>query len=253
MISQSATTSERHPLWLRLLNGAAAAGMFALSAAALAQDICSPVGKLETGPHDYRAPPPDVLFRVEKFHYNADVENIRKGLSTVNIGEDLEFVLRYFPNHSRALNSMLKLGIREKTNRPRGNKDTIDCWFQRATTFRPDDGTVNLLYGLWLISRGERKQAQEQLERARTSMPKGNANYVYNLGLAYFEVGQYDRSLEAAHAAYALGYPLPGLRTKLEKAGKWRPPSPADGSPDPAAESGDAKSPAKPVADPAKP
>jgi tetratricopeptide (TPR) repeat protein len=46
-------------------------------------------------------------------------------------------------------------------------------------------------------------------------------NVHYNLGLAYFELKDYDQALEHAKRAYALGHPLPGLRDKLKRAGKW--------------------------------
>ena len=50
-----------------------------------------------------------------------------------------------------------------------------------------------------------------------------SAEIHYNLGLIYLELGDADRALEQAHAAYALGYPLPGLRNRLQRMGKWRP------------------------------
>lgn len=201
---------------------------------------CDPVGRLEFGPFDYRVAPPDKLRIVEGYHFNSDVEQLRKGQSTTNIGEDLEFVLRYFPNHSRALNSMMKLGKREKTDKPRGNRDTIECWFERAIKFVPGDGTVNLLYALWLVHTGHKSAATEQLALARGAATD-NANYAYNLGLGFLEVGDYESALEFAHKAYALGYPLPGLRDRLTRLNKWRPapdpvppasPSTQDGKPD---------------------
>jgi tetratricopeptide (TPR) repeat protein len=196
--------------------------LMALAHPPLALAACDPVGQLEFGPFDYRLAPPDKLRIVESYHFNADVEQLRKGQSTVNIGEDLEFVLRYFPNHSRALNSMIKLGKRERTDRPRGNRDSIDCWFERATNFAPEDGTVNLLFGLWLVQQGKKTAAAEQLKRARTSAA-GNVNAAYNLGLAFLEIGDYESALEFAHIAYGLGHPLPGLRDRLTRANKWRP------------------------------
>ncbi len=196
-------------------------------AAAQQQATCVPFTGLEFGPLDYRSPHPAELRRVELFHYNKDVELLRKGQSSVNIGEDLEFVLRYFPNHVRALNSMMQLGKREKTNRPRGNRDTIDCWFQRARVFRPDDGMVSLIYALWLVHRGDKSAAIAELEAARASTVETTGTFEYNLGLAYLEVGDYEKALQAAHKAYALGYSLPGLRNRLTRAGKWQdPPSP---------------------------
>jgi hypothetical protein len=40
------------------------------------------------------------------------------------------------------------------------------------------------------------------------------------------DFGEPDRALEHAHRAYALGYPLPGLRNRLKRAGAWREPEP---------------------------
>lgn len=223
------------------------AGLLLLSApawAATAVDLgCPPVGRLEFGPYDYRAAPPEYLKRVENFHFNADVETLRKGQSSVNIGEDLEFVLRYFPNHSRALSSLVQLAKRENTNKPRGSHDTVDCWFERASAFVPDDGAVHLLYAIWLVQRGDKPGATRELASAASS-GRGDANFVYNLGLVYLDVGDFDSSLAAAHRAYAMGYPLPGLRDRLKRAGKWRPP--------PEGAAGDNSTPAGAAAPPAK-
>lgn len=35
---------------------------------------------------------------------------------------------------------------------------------------------------------------------------------------------QFEKSLESAQRAYALGFPLPGLRDKLKRADKWQEP-----------------------------
>ena len=45
-----------------------------------------------------------------------------------------------------------------------------------------------------------------------------------DLGLAYADLKQYDKALESAHRAYGAGFPLPGLKNKLKRAGKWREP-----------------------------
>jgi hypothetical protein len=195
-------------------------------ASTLAQTTCVPYSRLEFGPYDYRVAPADKLRQVELFHFTSNVEALTKGQSTVNIGRDLEFTLRYFPNHVRALNAMIRLGKRDKTDRPSGSTDTIDCWLQRARTFRPDDGTVRLLYAIWLVHRGQKSAAEAELAVARQSTAKGTANFEYNMGLAYLELGDFAHALQAAHTAYAMGYSLPGLRDRLKRSGKWREPSP---------------------------
>ena len=82
---------------------------------------------------------------------------------------------------------------------------------------------VKVLHGVFLLRSGSRTEAIAKLEQAAV-LDSGDANIDYNLGLAYFDVGQYEKSLQSAHRAYAAGFPLPGLREKLKRAGKWRAP-----------------------------
>ena len=66
------------------------------------------------------------------------------------------------------------------------------------------------------------------LQRARDVLAKANevtagqsAEVQYNLGLLEFELGDMDAASESAKKAYALGYPLPGLKNKLTRIGRW--------------------------------
>jgi len=52
--------------------------------------------------------------------------------------------------------------------------------------------------------------------------PLEDGNFHYNLGLAFLDVGDTELALKHAKRAYALGYRLPGLKSRLEKLGKWR-------------------------------
>ncbi|WP_265941700.1 tetratricopeptide repeat protein [Dechloromonas sp. A34] len=88
----------------------------------------------------------------------------------------------------------------------------------------PTDMQVKVLYGYWLAKKGERTLALEQLDQV-TEEHQESVNMTYNLGLGYFEVGAFDKALTAAHRAYGRGFPLPGLRNRLERAGKWREPT----------------------------
>lgn len=65
--------------------------------------------------------------------------------------------------------------------------------------------------------------ALEQFNNASATESR-TGNVAYNLGLGYFEAKEYDKALIAAHEAYADGFNFPGLKNKLEKAGKWRNP-----------------------------
>jgi tetratricopeptide (TPR) repeat protein len=126
-----------------------------------------------------------------------------------------------FPNHPRALLSMAELARKEKRMQPRGSEYDLDCWFERAVRFRPDDGNVRLVFGIALMRDAKYDKAVEQFGIAEQAMPN-SADVHYNMGLAYYHLGNYDDALVRAKRAYELGHPLPGLRRMLEKAGRWQ-------------------------------
>ncbi len=175
------------------------------------------------GPIDYRSATPSDKRLVEFAHFTPAVEQLKAGKSSY-LADDLSYTLRVFPNHPRALWSMTKLAMREKTEKPAHSQYSVHCWFDRAIRFRPEDPNVRMIYGVYLINKGKSREAVEHLEIA-ASYEKDNANLNYNIGLAYFDLKQYDQSLDFAHRAYSLGFPLPGLKNKLVRAGKWREPT----------------------------
>jgi tetratricopeptide (TPR) repeat protein len=175
------------------------------------------------GPFDYRDPAnrKKTLPTVEAYHFTPNVENLMKGESSESIGSDLSYVLQAFPNHHRALNTMIRLAERKKTNQPHGSKYTVECWFDRAVRFRADDGTVRMLFGNHLSQRGKLDDALEQFKEAERLMPN-SPNILYNFGLLYFERKNYDKALEYAQKASGMGFPLDGLKNKLRRVGKWQ-------------------------------
>ena len=102
---------------------------------------------------------------------------------------------------------------------------SIECYFLRGMSYSPTDGTVKMLYGNYLARKGKVDSAIAQYERALNEDGLKDANLYYALGLAYFRKGNMSKALENARKAYALGYPLPALRQKLENAGYWAKPN----------------------------
>lgn len=192
----------------------------ASQSAAWAADAC---GELANGygPYDYWTDK-NHLPIVEKHHFAPQVESLRGG-QTSYIGDDIAYVLHAFPNHPRALNAMVRLARKENTRQPEGARYTVDCYFERAIRFRPQDATVRILAAGFLGESGKKKEAVLQLEAAQRLGAKG-ADFDYSLGQAYFEVGEFDKSLALAHSAARAGLNLEGLRIKLVNAGKWRDP-----------------------------
>jgi Tfp pilus assembly protein PilF len=188
------------------------------------------------GPYDYRVNKAEIK-AVESAHFNTTVERLQGGVSGY-LGGDLDYTLRAVPNHHRALLAMDRYAQRLGTNKVPNANFTIDCYYDRAVRFRPDDGTVRMLYGSFLGRNGKPQQAIAQLQEAEKILGD-NPNLHYNMGLVYLDLKDYDKALTHAHRAYQLGFNLPGLRQRLQKAGKWREPQPAEssqaGSPAPAA------------------
>lgn len=177
-------------------------------------------------PIDYYAADKELIRRVEDPHFPPHVENLQRGNTDDSLGADIAYTLRTFPNHPRALLAMSNLGRKEKTDKPRKSPFTIHCWFQRAIFFRPEDGMVRMVYGIDLMKKSKYQEALVQLAKAEQRLGK-NGNLLYNLGLAHFELGDYDKALEYAHQASAAGFNLPGLKKKLELKKSWRDPLPA--------------------------
>lgn len=171
------------------------------------------------GPYDYRH---DVDKRkiVEDYHFTARVEALIAGVSA-SVGQDIDYTLRAFPNHHRALVAMMKLGARTRKDQPPGTQFSVDCYFRRAVQFRPDDQVSRLLYARFLTSSKRQSDALLQVDKAIEGA-KDNALTQYNAGLVLLEMGELDRAVTQAHRAAALGLTRPDLETQLRAAGKWR-------------------------------
>ena len=65
---------------------------------------------------------------------------------------------------------------------------------------------------------GAIEKAQDILERGNQALDGRSAQIHYFLGLAYVDQGKLERAEKHAERAYALGYPLPGLKDRLDAA-----------------------------------
>ena len=158
---------------------------------------------------------------VERFHFNADVESLKRGQTGELPGGDLDYTLRAFPNHHRALYAMARYQLKfSNKSVPPGANFSAECYFLRAIRFRPEDAQVQLVFGIYLDKRGDEAGALEHFQKAVAIAPQ-SAEAQYNLGLLYFKSGEYELAREHAVAAYDHGFPLPGLKKKLQGIGKW--------------------------------
>lgn len=172
------------------------------------------------GPWDYSNPVhrSQRLPIVETHHFNVDVENLRAGL-TGDLALDIDYTLRAFPNHPRALWAMARLQL-ERTRPPNAKYLTIECYFDRAIRWRPRDPGPWLIYGMYLHRKKDLDGAGEKYVKALELQPE-NLEAHYNYGLLLAERRQFEQARHHAKLAYDRGYPLPGLRHILERNGHW--------------------------------
>ena len=163
---------------------------------------------------------------VEKFHFYRDVERLAEPDSSLD--GNLAYTLRWIPNHHRALWTRARWHMRllkndekraklERYERLREGNPPPECYFNRAKSFNPRDGVVSSIYGVYLHKRGKYEAALTEYQRAEEMNPD-YAELIYNIGLLYLDLKKFDRAREYADRARALGYPLQGLRRRLNAA-----------------------------------
>jgi Tfp pilus assembly protein PilF len=172
---------------------------------------------------DYADQAPEVRSRirtVENHHFNANVESLKQG-QTTSLPVDIEFLLRYVPNHYRGLAAYSKWELqnpRMALGRPR----SAECYYKRAINFRPEDPRLHFLLGTFLHKAGRLAEARVEYDRAET-MGLASSELYYNRGLLELDAGDLDRARSYADRAYSLGYPFPGLRNRIQAQSQGRP------------------------------
>ena len=157
---------------------------------------------------------------IESFHFDAEVESLTRGM-TGSVGDDIDFLVRYVPNHHRGLGALVRLALRDKTPQPRGLQISVECYLLRALEFKPSDVEVQKLYATYLARLGRNDEALVWFEQVEKLAPD-DAVVAYNMGLLLTEKGEYERARAYAKRAYAGGLDFPGLRDKLARQGEWR-------------------------------
>jgi tetratricopeptide (TPR) repeat protein len=211
------------------------------SGSALANTDCGQPGDTpgRFGPFDYRDPTKgEERWLVEKAHFTLYMEEMALyGFSQQGqqlpeeatgwglIAGNLDYTLYAFPNHARALYAMAIWQLRLSKQNPSSLHSqigttrllTAECYFQRAISFTPNDPLVYHAYGAYLQKAGDLRKAAIQYQKAIEIMPDAPEPH-YNLGLLYLQLNDYKKASEEADRAYALGYPLQGLKKKLAAA-----------------------------------
>lgn len=196
---------------------------------------CGPlVVMFRHGPFDYRNPPPQAIIEnVEQNHFNRQFAAMQRGKDKTEksfslpgggwVAGGFSYTLHSFPNHHRALKAMDDYSRRKSfTERPPGAELTVECYFERAIRFRPEDVMVRFLYANYLEARKRHRDADRELALI-VDDALSRPLLAYNIGLLFATRGDFDKAREFARVAYRGGFNLPGLKGILTQQGKWDP------------------------------
>lgn len=179
------------------------------------------------GPFDYskrHSIKAEHLNLVEGAHFQPDVENLVEGphRSSGSPWPDLDYTLRAWPNHHRALLTMIR--FQEQVNRKitkHKPKLPAECYLQRAIHFSPEDPVPYSLYGYYLRKLGRLEDANKYYLKAAELDPE-DAKLAYSYSLLLIDMKKYDEALKYGQLAYKLGNPPVSLKNKLIKLGVWK-------------------------------
>lgn len=158
---------------------------------------------------------------VEHRHFTSNVENLVKGETSSTPEGDLNYTLRAWPNHHRALLSIIKYQLNITNGLMKGKLNTPpECYLQRAIHFSPNDSISYSLYAYYMKSLGKNEEAVKYYQIALKKAPN-NSKIAYSYSLLLIELKRYDEALEYAKIAYSSGQAPKALREKLQKLKVW--------------------------------
>lgn len=179
------------------------------------------------GPFDYTkrysSEHKNALRLVEGAHFNQNVESLRSGAKQkYNLLGDIDYTLRAFPNHHRALNTVIRYRLMQGKPYNKKELSPAECYLQRAINYSPEDETALMLYAMLLQQTDKPDQALEYYQKAASLAP-ANWNIKYNMALVLVDLKQYEQANTIAQQIYATEFPLPGLKNRLIRSGHWQP------------------------------
>jgi predicted Zn-dependent protease len=145
------------------------------------------------------------LQAVERFHMNKHLfENIANGKYKHALG-DIDFTLRYFPNHPRGLQLLTTVAALTK------NGALPIRYFEKAIALYPKHAITHAQYGWFFVTIGDLDNGIQKLRHAIEMDPKLTTGHVW-LAQAYEKKGDLQSSRAARERAKELGYngKLPG-------------------------------------------
>jgi predicted Zn-dependent protease len=139
------------------------------------------------------------LQAVERYHMTKEVlQNIGSGKYQYALG-DIDFTLRYFPNHPMGLQLLTTVASLTK------NRALAIRYFEKAIGLYPSHAITHAQYGWYFVTIGDVDNGIQKLKHAVEVDPKLTAGYVW-LAQAYEKKGDSQLAREARERAKELGY-----------------------------------------------
>jgi predicted Zn-dependent protease len=139
------------------------------------------------------------LQAVERFHMNKELfDGIANGKYKYALG-DIDFTLRYFPNHPRGLQLLTTVAVLAK------NRALPIRYFEKAIALYPSHAITHAQYGWYFVTIGDFENGLQKIKHAIEMDPKLIAGYVW-LAQAYEKKGDLQLAREARERAKELGY-----------------------------------------------
>lgn len=113
------------------------------------------------------------------------------------------------------------LTTRAMAHHGRGEHEEAIAQLQQAIRLHPKYANAYSSLAIVYDDIGRKKEAIEALTQGNSATDGGSAEIHYLLGLMLVEQGDIDAAVVQAKEAYERGYPLPGLKRKLERLGRW--------------------------------
>ncbi|MGZ3814278.1 MAG: tetratricopeptide repeat protein [Mucilaginibacter sp.] len=159
---------------------------------------------------------------VERAHFTPNVEGLIGGQSAAGALEsDLDYTLRAWPNHHRALLSVIKYQLDVKNKLRKGKLlAPPECYLQRAIHFSPHDAVTYSLFGHYLRKMGHLEDAVKYYQKA-LELDRGNVKIAYSFSLLLIDLKRYEEAVKYAKIAYQTKGAPKALKQKLEKIGVW--------------------------------
>lgn len=155
------------------------------------------------------------LARIERARLLPDMDK-RKSEIGYAVDEFNFFLQRTPEQHPLYAEALVRICLaREKQGQPEAGLAECD----RAIAAQPGNSTGYSAKAMVLRRQKKLADARVVLEEGNQATEGNSAEVEYFLGLTCADLKDYTCAVEHARRAYALGYPLPGLRSKLKAAG----------------------------------